>query len=148
MVLYPILLSQSWSTTVPNFILVSRIAQSDQNLALSRLAILLYDVSHTMYVYTVCISPGELYITYYSTHFIKYKNSWDCRDECRTFRPGTFPPRTFRPWKMSKVDVSAKAINSFCFFLSLLFFFLFYLFFLSIFPFFLFLFFSFMLLLL
>ena len=38
MVLYPILLSQSWSTTVPNFMLVSRIAQSGQNLALSRLA--------------------------------------------------------------------------------------------------------------
>ena len=38
MVLYPILLSQSWSTTVPNFILVSGIAQSGQNLALSRLA--------------------------------------------------------------------------------------------------------------
>ena len=39
MVLYPILLSQSWSTTVPNFMLVSGIAQSGQNLALSRLAI-------------------------------------------------------------------------------------------------------------
>ena len=38
MVLYPILLSQSWSTTVPNFMLVSGIAQSGQNLALSRLA--------------------------------------------------------------------------------------------------------------
>ena len=39
MVLYPFLLSQSWSTTVPNFMLVSGIAQSGQNLALSRLAI-------------------------------------------------------------------------------------------------------------
>ena len=39
MVLYPILLIQSWSTTVPNFMLVSGIAQSGQNLALSRLAI-------------------------------------------------------------------------------------------------------------
>ena len=39
MVLYPILLSQSWSTTVPILMLVSRIAQSGQNLALSRLAI-------------------------------------------------------------------------------------------------------------
>ena len=39
MVLYPILLSQSCSTTVPNFMLVSGIAQSGQNLALSRLAI-------------------------------------------------------------------------------------------------------------
>ena len=39
MVLYHILLSQSWSTTVPNFMLVSGIAQSGQNLALSRLAI-------------------------------------------------------------------------------------------------------------
>ena len=39
MVLYPILLSQSWSTTVPNFMLVSGIAQSGQNLALRRLAI-------------------------------------------------------------------------------------------------------------
>ena len=39
MVLYPILLSLSWSTTVPNFMLVSGIAQSGQNLALSRLAI-------------------------------------------------------------------------------------------------------------
>ena len=38
MVLYPILLSQSWPTTVPNFMLVSGIAQSGQNLALSRLA--------------------------------------------------------------------------------------------------------------
>ena len=38
MVLYPILLSQSWSTTVPNFMLVSGIVQSGQNLALSRLA--------------------------------------------------------------------------------------------------------------
>ena len=38
MVLYPILLSQSWSTTLPNFMLVSGIAQSGQNLALSRLA--------------------------------------------------------------------------------------------------------------
>ena len=38
MVLYPILLSQTWSTTVPNFMLVSGIAQSGQNLALSRLA--------------------------------------------------------------------------------------------------------------
>ena len=38
MVLYPIMLSQSWSTTVPNFMLVSRIAQSGQILALSRLA--------------------------------------------------------------------------------------------------------------
>ena len=38
MVIYPILLSQSWSTTVPNFMLVSGIAQSGQNLALSRLA--------------------------------------------------------------------------------------------------------------
>ena len=41
-VLYPILLSQSWSTTVPNFMLVSGIAQSGQNLALSRLAISLW----------------------------------------------------------------------------------------------------------
>ena len=40
MVLYPILLSQSWSTIVPNFMLVSGIAQSGQNLALSRLAIM------------------------------------------------------------------------------------------------------------
>ena len=39
MVLYPILLSQSWSTTVPNFMLVSGIAQSGQILALSLLAI-------------------------------------------------------------------------------------------------------------
>ena len=39
MVLYPILLSQSWSTLVPNVMLVSEIAQSGQNLALSRLAI-------------------------------------------------------------------------------------------------------------
>ena len=39
MVLYPILLCQAWSTTVPNFMLVSGIAQSGQNLALSRLAI-------------------------------------------------------------------------------------------------------------
>ena len=38
MVLYPNLLSQSWSTTVPSFMLVSGIAQSAQNLALSRLA--------------------------------------------------------------------------------------------------------------
>ena len=38
MVLYPILLSQSWSTAVPNCMLVSGIAQSGQNLALSRLA--------------------------------------------------------------------------------------------------------------
>ena len=38
MVLYPILLSQSWSTTMPNFMLVSGIAQSGKNLALSRLA--------------------------------------------------------------------------------------------------------------
>ena len=38
MVLYPILLSQSWSTTVPDVMLVSGIAQSGQNLALSRLA--------------------------------------------------------------------------------------------------------------
>ena len=38
MVLYPILLSQTWSTTVSNFMLVSRITQSGQNLALSRLA--------------------------------------------------------------------------------------------------------------
>ena len=38
MVLYPILLSQSWSTTVPNFMLVSGIAQLGQNLALSLLA--------------------------------------------------------------------------------------------------------------
>ena len=38
MVLYPILISQSWSTIVPNFMLVSGIAQSGQNLALSRLA--------------------------------------------------------------------------------------------------------------
>ena len=42
MVLYLILLSQSWSTTVPNFMLVSGIAQSGQNLALSRLAIRTY----------------------------------------------------------------------------------------------------------
>ena len=41
MVLYPILLSQSWSTTVPNSMLVSGIAQSGQNLALSRLAIVI-----------------------------------------------------------------------------------------------------------
>ena len=41
MVLYPILLSQSWSTTVPNVMLVSGIAQSGQNLALSRLATIL-----------------------------------------------------------------------------------------------------------
>ena len=40
MVLYPILLSQSWSTTVPIFMLVSGIAQLGQNLALSRLATL------------------------------------------------------------------------------------------------------------
>ena len=39
MVLYPKLISQSWSTTVPNFMLVSGIAQSGQDLALSRLAI-------------------------------------------------------------------------------------------------------------
>ena len=39
MVLYPILLSQSLSTTVSNFMLVSGIAQLGQNLALSRLAI-------------------------------------------------------------------------------------------------------------
>ena len=39
MVLYPIQLSHSWSTTVSNFMLVSGIAQSGQNLALSRLAI-------------------------------------------------------------------------------------------------------------
>ena len=38
MVLYPILLSQPWSTTVPNFMLVSGKAQSGQNLALSCLA--------------------------------------------------------------------------------------------------------------
>ena len=38
MVLYPIILSQALSTTVPNFMLVSGIAQSGQNLALSRLA--------------------------------------------------------------------------------------------------------------
>ena len=38
MVLYPILLSQSWSATVPNSMLVSGIAQSSQNLALSLLA--------------------------------------------------------------------------------------------------------------
>ena len=38
MVLYPIVLSQSWSTTVPNFMLVSGKAQSGQNLALIRLA--------------------------------------------------------------------------------------------------------------
>ena len=41
MVLYPFLLSQSRSTTVPNFMLVSGKAQSDQNLALSRLAIII-----------------------------------------------------------------------------------------------------------
>ena len=41
-VLYPILLSQSWSTTVPIFMFVSGIAQSGQNLALSRLAIKVY----------------------------------------------------------------------------------------------------------
>ena len=39
MVLYLILLSQSWSTAVPNVMLVSRIAQSGKILALSRLAI-------------------------------------------------------------------------------------------------------------
>ena len=38
MVLYPILLSQSWSTTVPNFMLVSGIAQLGQYLAHSHLA--------------------------------------------------------------------------------------------------------------
>ena len=38
MVLHLILLSQSWSTTVPNFMLVSGKAQSGQNLALSLLA--------------------------------------------------------------------------------------------------------------
>ena len=40
MVLYPILLIQACSTTVPNFMLVSGIAQSGQNLAISRLAII------------------------------------------------------------------------------------------------------------
>ena len=39
MVLYPVLLSQSWSTTVPNCMLVSGIAQSGKILALSHLSI-------------------------------------------------------------------------------------------------------------
>ena len=40
MVQYPILVSQSWSTTLPNFMLVSGIAQSGQNLALRSLAMI------------------------------------------------------------------------------------------------------------
>ena len=51
MVLYPIWLSQSWPTTVPNYMLVSRIAQSGQNLALSRLAIASDDLLSSDNVY-------------------------------------------------------------------------------------------------
>ena len=72
MVLYPILPSQSWSTVVPNFMLVSSKAQSGQNLALSHLAtqatekglgdfnmILLY---HFIFydVYCVCFAEFKL----------------------------------------------------------------------------------------
>ena len=54
MVLYPILLSQSWSTTVPNFMLVSGIAQSGQNLALSRLATWGGGGSSWYHIYRLC----------------------------------------------------------------------------------------------
>ena len=68
-VLYPILLIQSWSTTVPNFMLVSGIAQSRQNLALSRLAITVW-LEAQMLVYegrSICnencpVYPKVLYL--------------------------------------------------------------------------------------
>ena len=88
MVLYPILLCQSWSTTLPNFMLVSGIAQSGPNLVLSRLAkrlfhlnILLifvhwnfehrYDKNNTQGCASVkdCIRPGWVY-TYVWIRFV------------------------------------------------------------------------------
>ena len=74
MVLYPILLSQSWSTTVPNFMLVSVIAQSGQNLALFRLAIMDFQLgfffskkmlTHFSYLYTVKPRKFELLFSKY-----------------------------------------------------------------------------------